>query len=130
MLRRFDKEKRRAIDEEIKKLLASGFMKEFYHLEWLANLVLVKRSGKRKMCVVSTRHALRIRFLCHILYGSVFFAAYRSSSRLNLHQIAMTESKQHSFQIGATLLEVSILESGETLIYDEFVVNQARYMSE
>ena len=30
-LRRFDEEKRRAIDEEITKLLAAGFIKEVYH---------------------------------------------------------------------------------------------------
>ena len=40
-LRRFNKGKRRAIDEEIAKLLAVGFIKEVYHPEWLANLVLV-----------------------------------------------------------------------------------------
>ena len=40
-LRRFDEGKRRAIGEEIAKLLAIGFIKEMYHLEWLANPVLV-----------------------------------------------------------------------------------------
>ena len=40
-LRRFDKGKRRAIGEEITKLLVAGFMKEVYHPEWLANPVLV-----------------------------------------------------------------------------------------
>ena len=40
-LRCFDEEKRRAIDEEIAKLLAVGFIKEVYHPEWLANPVLV-----------------------------------------------------------------------------------------
>jgi hypothetical protein len=39
----FDEEKRRAIGEEIAKLLAAGFIKEVYHLEWLGNLVLVKK---------------------------------------------------------------------------------------
>ena len=34
-LRRFDEEKRRAIGEEIVKLLAAGFVKEVYHPEWL-----------------------------------------------------------------------------------------------
>ena len=38
---RFDEEKRRAIGEVIAKLLAAGFIKEVYHLEWLANPVLV-----------------------------------------------------------------------------------------
>jgi hypothetical protein len=46
-LRRFDEEKRRAIGEEIAKLLAAGFFKEVYHPEWLANPILVKKkSGK------------------------------------------------------------------------------------
>ena len=40
-LRRFDEEKRRAIGEEITKLLAARFIKEVYHPEWLANPVLV-----------------------------------------------------------------------------------------
>jgi hypothetical protein len=51
-LRRFDEEKRRAIGEEIVKLLVAGFIKEVYHPEWLANPVLVKKkSGKWRMCV-------------------------------------------------------------------------------
>ena len=51
-LRRFDEEKRRAIGEEIAKLLAAGFIREVYHPEWLANPVLVrKKSGKWRMCV-------------------------------------------------------------------------------
>ena len=40
-LRRFDEEKRRAIGKEIAKLLATGFIKEVNHPEWLANPVLV-----------------------------------------------------------------------------------------
>jgi hypothetical protein len=40
-LRRFDKEKRKVIDEEVHKLLKAGFIKEVHHPEWLANLVLV-----------------------------------------------------------------------------------------
>jgi hypothetical protein len=51
-LRHFDEEKRRAISEEITKLLVAGFIKEVYHPEWLANPVLVrKKSGKWRMCV-------------------------------------------------------------------------------
>ena len=40
-LRRFDEGKRRTIGEEIAKLSVAGFIKEVYHLEWLANPVLV-----------------------------------------------------------------------------------------
>jgi hypothetical protein len=42
-LRRFDEEKRRAIGEEVHKLMAVGFIKEVFHPEWLANPVLVKK---------------------------------------------------------------------------------------
>jgi hypothetical protein len=48
----FDEEKRRAIGEEIARLLAARFIREVYHPEWLANPVLVqKKSGKWRMCV-------------------------------------------------------------------------------
>jgi len=51
-LRRLDEEKRRAIGEEIHKLLAAGFIKEVSHPEWLANPVLIKKkNGKWSMCV-------------------------------------------------------------------------------
>ena len=44
---RFDNERHRAIGEEITKLLAARFIKEVYHSDWLANLVLVKKkTGK------------------------------------------------------------------------------------
>ena len=44
---RFDNERRRAIGEEIAKLLAAGFIREVYHSDWLANPVLVKKkTGK------------------------------------------------------------------------------------
>ena len=41
-LRRFDDERRRAIGEEIAKLLAAIFIREVFHSDWLANPVLVK----------------------------------------------------------------------------------------
>ena len=37
----FDEGKRRTIGEEIANLLATGFIKEVHHPEWLANHVLV-----------------------------------------------------------------------------------------
>ena len=49
---RFGEGKHKTIGEEIAKLLAIGFIKEMYHLEWLANPVLVrKKSRKWRMCV-------------------------------------------------------------------------------
>jgi hypothetical protein len=51
-LRRFDEEKRRAIGEEVYKLMAAGFIKEVFHPEWLANPVLMKKKGEKwRMCV-------------------------------------------------------------------------------
>ena len=51
-LRRFDDERRRAIGEEITKLLIAGFIREVFHSDWLANPVLVrKKTGKWRMCV-------------------------------------------------------------------------------
>jgi len=51
-LRRFDDERRRAIGEEIAKLLAAGFIKEVYHSDWLSNPVLVKKKTDQwRMCV-------------------------------------------------------------------------------
>ena len=40
-LRHFDEKKRRTIGEEIAKLSDAGFIKKVYHLEWLANPILV-----------------------------------------------------------------------------------------
>ena len=43
----FDDKRRRAIGEEVAKLLAAGFIKEVYHSDWLTNPVLVKnKTGK------------------------------------------------------------------------------------
>ena len=51
-LRRFSPDKREAIKKELAKLLAVGFIKEVYHPEWLANLVLVqKKNNEWRMCV-------------------------------------------------------------------------------
>jgi hypothetical protein len=50
-LRRFDEEKRRAIGEEIHKLMEAGFIKEVFHPEWLANPVLVRKKGGNGGCV-------------------------------------------------------------------------------
>ena len=49
---RFDDERRRAIGEEIAKLLAAGFIREVFHSDWLTNPVLVReKTGKWRMCV-------------------------------------------------------------------------------
>src|SRR3954464_6001539 len=41
-----------AAEEEVEKLLQAGFIQEITYPEWLANVVLVKKSnGKWRMCV-------------------------------------------------------------------------------
>jgi hypothetical protein len=51
-LHRFNDEKCKEIGEEMKKLLSSGFIREVFHPEWLANPVLVKKKNKKwRMCV-------------------------------------------------------------------------------
>jgi hypothetical protein len=51
-MRRFNQGKRRAMGKELSRLLATGFIKEVQHLDWIANPILVpKRNGKWWMCV-------------------------------------------------------------------------------
>jgi hypothetical protein len=102
-LRRFDEERRRAIGVELQKLLEAGFIKEVFHLTWLANPVLVKKkNGKWRMCVDYTslnKACPKVLFLCHksiIMYilprGCellCFLDAYSG-----YHQIKMKESDQ------------------------------------
>jgi hypothetical protein len=99
----FDEENRRAIDEEIAKLLAAGFIREVYHLEWLANPAFVKKkNGKWRMCVdyMSLNKVcpkdpfplLRIDQVVHSTSGCetlYFLDAYSG-----YHQIMMKESDQ------------------------------------
>jgi hypothetical protein len=51
-LQRFARDKKEAIREEVTRLLAARFIIEVYHLDWLANPVLVhKKNNKWRMCV-------------------------------------------------------------------------------
>ena len=51
-LRWFARDKKEAIRTEITWLLAAGLIKEVYHLDWLANPVLVrKKNNEWRMCV-------------------------------------------------------------------------------
>ena len=45
-LRRFNEERRKAIGEEVARLLAAGFIVEVFHPEWLANPVLVLKKKR------------------------------------------------------------------------------------
>jgi hypothetical protein len=102
-LHRFDEEKRRAIGEEVHKLLAAGFIKEVLHTEWLVNPVLVKKkNGKWRMCVDYTslnkacpKHPFPLPRIdqivdstagCELLFFLDAYSGY--------HQIKMKESDQ------------------------------------
>ena len=50
-LRRFTEERRKAIGEEVARLLAAGFIIEVFHPEWLANPVLVLKKKAPGVCV-------------------------------------------------------------------------------
>lgn len=48
----FTQERDKAIVEKVRKLLEADFIREMYYLEWLVNLVIVKKANdKWKMCV-------------------------------------------------------------------------------
>jgi hypothetical protein len=51
-LRQFSRDKKEAIRVEVTRLLAAGFIKEVYHPEWLANLILVRKKNKEwRICI-------------------------------------------------------------------------------
>jgi hypothetical protein len=51
-LRWFARDKKKAIRAEVIRLLAARFIKEVYHPNWLANLVLVrKKNNEWRICV-------------------------------------------------------------------------------
>jgi hypothetical protein len=102
-LRQFDEEKRRAIGEEVHKLLATRFIKEVFHPEWLANPMLIKKkNGKWRMCVDYTslnkacpKHPFPLPRIDQIVDSTTgcellsFLDAYSG-----YHQIKMKESDQ------------------------------------
>jgi hypothetical protein len=73
-LRRFAKDRKKAIEVEVCKLLAVDFIRECQHPVWLANLVLVpKKTGGLRMCIDYTdlnKHCQRIRSVFLVLIGS------------------------------------------------------------
>ena len=51
----FTQERDKAITEEVQKLLNADFIREVYYPDWLANVVMVKKTnGKWRMCVYFT----------------------------------------------------------------------------
>jgi hypothetical protein len=50
-LQRFSPDKKAAIKKEIAKLMATEFIREILHPDWLANLVLVQKKSIAKWCM-------------------------------------------------------------------------------
>jgi hypothetical protein len=53
-LQQFTCDKKVAIRIEVTQLLAAGFIKEVYHPDWLANLVLVRKKIMNRECALTT----------------------------------------------------------------------------
>ena len=50
--RLFAPNRNQTISDKVEKLLTAGFIKEVYYLDWLANVVMVKKAnGKWRMCM-------------------------------------------------------------------------------
>ena len=50
--RAFAPERDQAVRDEVARLLSTGFIREVYYPDWLANVILVKKAnGKWRMCV-------------------------------------------------------------------------------
>ena len=48
----FAQERDRAIAEEVRKLQEAGFIREVYYPDWLANVVMVKKTNRKwRMCM-------------------------------------------------------------------------------
>ena len=52
----FFPDKREAIKKELAKLLVAGFIKEVYHPDWLANLVLIQEEEQQRVEDVRRLH--------------------------------------------------------------------------
>lgn len=104
-LHRFDNEKCKAIDKEVAKLLAVGFVREIHHPTWVVNHVLVKKWNRSwTMCDDYTSlnkacskdpfplpcidQVVDSTSWCELLSFLDAYSGY--------HQIAMKETDQHS----------------------------------
>jgi hypothetical protein len=59
-LRRSATQKRKAIGEEVAWLLAAEFIREVYHSEWLANVVMVPKKDKSLWMCIDFKHINRV----------------------------------------------------------------------
>ncbi|XP_021757944.1 uncharacterized protein LOC110722980 [Chenopodium quinoa] len=101
--RNFSTEKMEAIQSEVNKLLAAGFIEPCTYPEWLANVVIVKKSsGKWRMCVDFTDlnracpkdcyPLLRIDRLVYSTFGHALLSFMDAFS--GYHQVSLYEPDQ------------------------------------
>jgi hypothetical protein len=95
-LRRFADGRRDALKKELAKLCAAGFIREVFHLEWLANPVLVrkKNSNEWRMCIDYTdlnKHCPKDPFRLPRIEQVIDSTADYDSG---YHQIAIKEEEQ------------------------------------
>ena len=58
-LRRSSAEKRKVIGEEVAWLISAQFIREIYHSEWLANVLMVPKKDKSLHMCIDFRHINR-----------------------------------------------------------------------
>lgn len=97
--------------DEVDKLLAVGFIGEVYYLEWLANVIMVKKTnGKWKMCVdfIDLNDAClkdsfllpRIDQLVDSIAGHKLLTFMDAISRYNQIQMAKEDQEKMAFVTG------------------------------
>ena len=90
-------DKKEAIRVEITWLLAASFIKEVYHPEWLANLVLVRKKNKEwRICIDYTdlnKHCPKDPFglprIDEVIFYVIFEAGLYSAAFLSLNDMVM-----------------------------------------
>ena len=97
--------------DEVDKLLAVGFIGEVYYLEWLANVIMLKKTnGKWKMCVdfIDLNDACpkdsfllpRIDQLVDSIAGHKLLTFMDAISRYNQIQMAKEDQEKMAFVTG------------------------------
>jgi hypothetical protein len=72
--RSFAPERNQAVAEEVDKVLQMGFIKEVQYLDWLANVVLVKKASKKgRMCIDFIDLKRHARKIASLSLGSITF---------------------------------------------------------
>ena len=78
--RSFNQERYEAINGKVEKLLKAGFIREVNYLEWISNVVLVKKVLESNLCTsfalfislnIDVLHLIIVIYLCFIFIGAI-----------------------------------------------------------